>query len=204
MDAREAAIELSKPSVRLAFDTNALFGELSFASACRDLHRLGLRAKNQIALFVSAAAHGEKLFDLKQDKQDQYDYSKVIESLEDLRLQIQDFTEKDATVLGERLGANFPTSQAWHQAKLRHYARSLGLGEEDIKGKSGQHLSATLDWLIAAHAHARDCILVTSDRGIEFKQVRRMKFAVLQEALRRLLATGSSSIAAPSNPEGVA
>lgn len=193
MDVIEAVTALSQPSVRLAFDTNALWGDRSFSKACRDLHTLGQQQKNEIALFVSAAAHGEKLFDVKQDRQDHYDYSVILQSLMDLRLQVQAFTESDALAMGELLGTAFPTAEAWRAAKLQHYARSLSLQVSDAKVQSGKHLSATLDWLIAAHAKAQDCILVTTDRGIEFRQIRRMKYAVLQDALKQLLAAGNPS-----------
>ncbi|HNN92318.1 MAG TPA: hypothetical protein PKI03_08620 [Pseudomonadota bacterium] len=192
MDVGEAVTALRLSSVRLAFDTNALWGDRSFRKACRDLHSLGQQQKNQITLFVSAAAHGEKLFDLKQDRQDSYDYAVILQSIMDLRLQVQAFTESDAQVIGELLGSAFPTAEAWRAAKLRHYARSLGLMESDAKIHSGKHLSATLDWLIAAHAKAQDCILVTTDRGIEFREVRRMKFAVLQAAINQLLSPAAA------------
>jgi predicted nucleic acid-binding protein len=198
MDVNDVVTALAQPSVRLAFDTNALWGDRSFSRACRDLHRLGQRQKNQITLFVSAAAHGEKLFDLKQDFQGRYDYAVILESLKDLRLQVQAFSESDAQAIGELLGATFATAEAWHAAKLQHYAGSLGLSGTDAKIQSGKHLSATLDWLIAAHARAQDCILVTTDRGIEFRQVRRMKFAVLQQALTRLLASETTPKSSPA------
>jgi hypothetical protein len=56
---------------KLLFDTNALFGNRRLLALCDAVSQLNIRlaAMNSppINLFVSATAHAEKLFDLKQE-----------------------------------------------------------------------------------------------------------------------------------------
>lgn len=57
---------------------------------------------------------------------------------------------------------------------------------------TGQSCGATVDWLIGGHARAEGCILVTGDKGHEFRGiVEQVKLDVLEEALRGLLAEAS-------------
>lgn len=186
MDVDSAVAMLSEPQVRLAFDTSALFRDRSFAKLCRDLKRLSLHRQSQLELLVSAAVHGEKLFDLKQAYRGSYDYQRVVAGLFQLGLSILPFVEEDACVLGELLGATYPDADSWNAAKRRHYRQSLGLPDGDATG-GGKRLSATLDWLIAGHAQARSCVLVTNDEGPEFRHVRQVRLAILQLAVAQLL-----------------
>lgn len=186
MNVREAVTVLTQPSVRLAFDTNAVFGTRALAKVCREAHALAAQRGNTIELFVSSAVYGEKVFQLKQANEATYDLAKVVASLQDLRLIVQDFTEADANVLADLLGAQFPRREDWQAHKRQHYLRSLGLPADHAVSQR-RHLSATVDWLIAAHAKARGCVLVTSDTGPEFAQVQHVKLAVLQQALAQLL-----------------
>ena len=197
MDVDSAVAMLSEPQVRLAFDTSALFRDRSFAKLCRDLQRLSLHRQSQMELVVSAAVHGEKLFDLKQAFRGSYDYQIVVKSLFQLGLAIVPFVEEDARVLGELLGATYPDADSWNAAKRRHYRQSLGLPAGDATG-GGKRLSATLDWLIAGHAQARSCVLVTNDEGPEFRHVRQVRLSILQAAVAQLVpspqpATGGQS-----------
>jgi predicted nucleic acid-binding protein len=49
-----------------------------------------------------------------------------------------------------------------------------------------------VDWLIAGHALADGCILVTDDRGPEFRQViDRVRLDTLRQALVRMLETAA-------------
>lgn len=50
----KAVAMLTAPQVRLAFDTNALFRERSFADLCRDLKRLSTHRQTQLELLVFA------------------------------------------------------------------------------------------------------------------------------------------------------
>lgn len=197
MDVDNAIAMLSEPVVRLAFDTNALFRDRSFATLCRDLQRLSTHRESRLELLVSAAVHGEKLFDLKQARRGEYDYQVVVKSLLQLKLSILPFEEEDACVLGDLLGVTFPDAESWTAAKRSHYMKSLGLPDSCTKVR-GKRLSATLDWLIAAHAKARRCVLVTDDRGPEFGLIRQVRLSILQSAVTQLLQSTQSATGGPA------
>lgn len=66
---------------KFLFDTNALFGDGRLIRLCTAIGRMCAH-RPPVPLYVSATAHAEKLFDLKQAFKDRYDPSVIIKGLE--------------------------------------------------------------------------------------------------------------------------
>ncbi|WP_428264178.1 hypothetical protein [Haliangium sp.] len=199
MTSDELITNIAGGPVRLLFDTNALFSSKAVRDVCRTAARIevlllteahsDVRGDRRIRLLVPAPVHGEKLFDLKQNWRDRYDVIKVEEAVLRLGLVVVPFGAEHARRLAGLLGDEFDTPARWRDAKRQRCIECLGLKklESQVKG-SGRNCGATIDWLIAAHALAEDCVLVTDDRGPEFEQVTsKLKLDTLREALHRVL-----------------
>ena len=187
----EVLLRLSGSEVRLAFDTSAVFADAPFLTVCALVARLNaLRSEeNPIRLAICAAAHAEKLFDLKQEKKELFNEAAVMKILERKGVSVLPFDRQHARRLAELLGERYPDTKAWRAAKRQRYIETLGIQnmQEQIPG-SGRACSATVDWLIAAHAIEESCLLVTEDGGPEFRGViERVKMASLKKALEELL-----------------
>ncbi len=178
-------------SLKLLFDTNALFSGRRILELCDQASQLNsIHQERNLELFVSAAAHAEKLFDLKQQHRDEYDEAKIVEGLARKGLTIHSFETRHAAQTAILLGEAFPDPRSWHAAKRQQCLHCLGINEHVLnssKSGTGKRCGATIDWLIAAHAKTEDCVLVTDDEGIEFRLVERVKLGTLERAMQRML-----------------
>lgn len=193
MTPHDMAGRLRAGGAALAFDTNALFGERSLFGVCNSVaqynERLAERALPPLRLVVSAVAHAEKLFDLKQQFRDRFDAGVILRGLARKGLAVTAFETRHALETAARLGERCPDSAAWREAKRRRCLHCLGLDAATATPGSGKECGATVDWLVGGHARAEGAILVTDDKGPEFQGiVERVKLDVLEEALRGLLA----------------
>jgi hypothetical protein len=183
--------ELRGGGVKFAFDTNALSGKRRLGALCmRVKHwnvQLTARTLPEVKLFVCTVAHFEELFHIKKSKGDLFDNQVILDGLDSLGIAVQPFSVEHALSTAMWLGARHPTSEAWRNAKKERYMRGLGL----VPGKDraeGAHCSTTVDWLIAGHAQAERCVLVTDDEGPEFEGlVDKVRLGELEVALQQLL-----------------
>lgn len=189
----------SAASVRLLFDTNAVEKNGRFHRLCDQVNRLNHTFDEpRVAMYVSAAAHAEKLFHLKQKLGDEFDVHTAMAGLNDIGVDVLPFATQHAHATAELLGERYPDRDAWRDAKRKRCLHCLHAKAEDSKGRN---CNATIDWLIAAHAVHERCILVTDDRGVEFKDVlEKIRLESLERAVGELLdsdAPGSQGAQAP-------
>lgn len=192
MTPQEIAARLRPGGIALAFDTNALFGEGSLFAVCsavaRHNERLAARDLPPVRLVVSAVAHAEKLFDLKQQFQDRFDGGVILRGLARKGLAVEPFGADHAIETAQRLGERHADTPAWHEAKRRRCLQCLGLPTATVTPGNGQGCGATIDWLIGGHARAAGCVLVTGDTGPEFAGLAdRVRLDVLEAALQAIL-----------------
>lgn len=187
---------LSAPQVRLAFDTNAIFGLKNLLTLCDELERIRDKLNNQIILCMSAIVLAEKIFDLQQKLRERFDYVDFKTSLQDRRIELLSFGEEDALGFGTLMFDLCPDDASWRTLKWQHYLRIVGSHLAGGNPQSDPSLSpppknknlpATIDWLIAAHAQERGCILVTNDKGSEFRHVQHVQFEILKKAAASIL-----------------
>ncbi len=196
MTPEEIAGRLRAGGAALAFDTNALFGERSLFGVCNSVaqynERLAGRAQSPVRLMVSAVAHAERAFDLKQQFRDRFDGDVILRGLARKGLIVKPFDPTHALETGARIGERHTDSAAWREAKRRRCLHCLGLATGTTTPGNGQGCGATVDWLIGGHARAEGAILVTDDTGPEFAGIsEKVRLDVLEEALRALLGEGS-------------
>jgi hypothetical protein len=193
----EVTQRLRSGGIKLSFDTNALFAPRKLATLCADVARwnehLSRQKRDPVQLAVCAAAHAERLFDLKQQYKGTFDMRTILDGLQHMRLEIEPITVKHALEMATLLAERYPNTAAWHEAKRIRYLQSLGLDPKTTQAPgTGQKCGATIDWLIGAHARAENSILVTDDKGPEFKGVReRVSFNVLASAVQQLVGASS-------------
>lgn len=204
--------QIASGPVRLLFDTNALFktnvmlnacqGVARIENACRSKLRTRVRGGKRIELLVPAQVYAERLFDLKQAHKHNYDVGKIEAALLRMGMNILSFDEKHARELAVMLGERFDTVGKWRTAKRQRCMACIGLPAAhhvSVTG-SGRRCGATIDWLIAAHARAEGCILVTDDRGDEFKRFEpRVKLDALCGAIEQILAEPGLLLPAPDD-----
>lgn len=199
----EILLRLRGSKVRLAFDTSAVFDHTHFVTICELVNQLNVfrAADDPVELAICAAAHAEKLFDLKQATKDNFDEAQVMQMLARIGVRILPFDRQHARRLAELLGTLYPDTKSWRAAKRRRYIEALGIQKIETEGKisaSGKSCSATVDWLIAAHALEESCLLVTEDKGPEFRDVdERVKSNSLKNALEQLLTIEQSRASSP-------
>lgn len=192
MNVEECSQRLREGGLRLSFDTNALYGNKRLIALCGEVSRWNERLKARgllpVRLAVCTVAHAEKLFDLKQQYSGTFNPDVIARGLESKGLRIESFEVKHALETANRLGASYPSSQAWHQAKKERCLRCLGLDPETHPTPgSGRRCGATVDWLIGAHAQTEGYVLVTQDEGPEFQTLQRVSLDTLVNSLQQLL-----------------
>jgi hypothetical protein len=182
---------LRQGGLRLAFDTNALVADQKFTDLCNDVSRWNVRleavGRPIVQLIVCTVAHVEKLFDLKQRFKGTFDMDVILAKLESKGVQVEPFSAAHALEVAVRLGRSYPDGQAWHQAKKERCLGCVGLPLTTPAPGTGGSCGATVDWLIGGHAHASGCILVTDDKGPEFKGIERVGIDRLVAALQQLV-----------------
>ena len=178
----------SSGAVRLLFDTNAVEMHRAFHRLCDEINRLNHTMKpRHIDMFISAVAHTEKLFHLKQQIGAPFDVRVAMAGLTNVGVKVLPFAIEHAHATALLLGKRYEKRDDWRDAKRKRCLQCLGARPEDSVGKN---CSATIDWLIAAHAIHENCILVTDDRGIEFRDVLdKITMDTLEQAIGELLRT---------------
>lgn len=187
--------------VRLLFDANVLFKTEVVLNTCQevarieDVYRSELRAPvrdgKRIELLIPAQVYAERLFDLKQNYKHNYDVRKAEAAVLRMGMSILSFADNHARELAVMLGERFGTVETWRAAKRQRCMACIGLpaAHHALAVGKGRRCGATIDWLIAAHARAEGCILVTDDKGDEFKRFEpRVKLDTLCGAIEQILA----------------
>ena len=192
MNQDEIARRLQQGGLKLSFDTNAVVTEGKFTSICENVSRWNVHLRDQgrrdVSLSVCTIMYVEKLFDLKQRFRKTFDIGVILESLQLKGVQVEAFDARHAVEVASRLGEWYQDTKAWHAAKRERCLHCLGLSPVNtLAAGSGRGCGATVDWLIGAHAHAEGAILVSDDKGPEFKNLDRVTLDVLQAALQHLV-----------------
>ncbi len=157
---------LKQKQLKIAFDTNVLFGLNRFYRICDQLNTLG-----QIELIVPVLAYIEKIYDLKQSLKQRYNHDLILEGFSSKQVKIMTFTQKHAEAVANLIWQQFPDKKDWKQFKSQRCVSCLGLTEIPATATKNKRCSATVDWLIAGYAVAENCLLVTDDKGVEFQGV---------------------------------
>lgn len=183
---------LAAGGCRLAFDTNALFEHGRLVVLCTQLsrwnHALKGMGADENTLFVSAVAHCEKVFDIKQQYQGAFDPQDILQGMRGKGLAVAPFGEDEAVATAARLGVSYKDNATWYAAKKRRCLQCLGLNPaRDSAPGSGRRCGATVDWLIGGHAERLGCIVVGDDTGEEWTGLLRARLSTLEKALKQLL-----------------
>ena len=171
---------------KIVFDTNALFSLKRFFDVCDRVDELNKQFQFKLEVFIPALVYFEKLYDLRQKLGDKYDKQQFVEILEEKQVQIMPFEPNHAEAVATLLYSQFSTKEAWQTAKIERCIKCLGIPINNTsKNKS---CSATIDWLIAGYAVAEKCLLITDDKGIEFKEIScKTYLEILEQGLCELL-----------------
>lgn len=181
---------LREGKLTIAFDTNVVFNDYRFLTLCDNINRINDADKYQLSLVVSAIVHTEKLFDLKQKHKKKYDIEEVNRFLERKRISVVPFERCHAQAVAHFVGEQFPSSEEWRAFKRQSCINCLGINNANVQiPGSGKKCGATVDWLIAGYAIAEDCLLVTDDKGKEFKGIKKTTFDELEAAVNQFLQT---------------
>jgi hypothetical protein len=164
----------------LSFDSSAIhFNEL-----IRYANKVNLfndQRKVKTRLVLSALVHTERMAQERRRRQEAFDQGRIAQFLHGKGITVEPLTAEDAVGCSSWLHAQASTEDGWTELKWSRIREEAGL-RDDAPGR----VSATVDWFIAAHAAARGWILVTSDRGPEFRGITRK---VAPERLERTLDT---------------
>ncbi len=175
-------IEELAQSPSLAVDTSTIQGHALFELAnlvnrCNTQHGLDIRIAVSTLVYTERQAQARRHFgrDFRAET--------VRQGLASKGIEIESFTLDDAEQGSALLARAAPTQQAWQDLKWSRIAREL-----KVTPNAHKRVSGTIDWFIAAHAGARDWVLVTDDQGPEFQQLAtRTTSATLRDALSSLL-----------------
>ena len=157
----------------LAFDTNAIVrpgkeGRVSFERfmrCCDAANRLRKANKKlDVWVVVPALVHFEVLHDLRVSRGAGFDPKQVNDALESKGVEIGAFDAAAAEGAAGVLHGWFPGNEQWRAEKKQNCLGALGIGA------APGHGLATIDWPISAHGEASKWILVTGDKGAEFRR----------------------------------
>lgn len=173
----EQVREALAAGVVVAFDTSALHGPRAMTLAGA-LMRWNHANEASVLLVVSALCVAERNAQERRRRGEEFDPSVVTAFLETYQMRVEGFTEEDAGEAARWFATLAPTDDAWQELKVERFRDELGTRE------SLPRVSASVDWFIAAHAYARGWLLVTDDKGPEFRSLtRRCGVDVLMEAV---------------------
>jgi hypothetical protein len=189
----EIASRLRAGGIALAFDTNAIWSMVRLTRICDAMKRHNEHVESAgrapVRLVVSTIAHAEKLFDLKQQWREKFDFAVILAGLKSLGLDVQAFEEDHALETAVRLGERYRNDSAWRRAKRARCLHCLGLPPDTPSASgTGRACGATIDWLIGGHARAVGCVLVTDDNDPELGGfIERVGLDTLEDALQEVL-----------------
>ncbi len=167
LDERELVIRLSEGAA-VAFDTNVLHQVDAVIKLAEEVKRanatLEAKGKPTIHVVIPALCWAELVLHQRHRYSADYDETLLQVALIAGAMTVHDFTESDASVVAAYIASAYPAKDLWQKAKLD--AMLTRLAVTDAPGKK---VPATVDWYIAGQAMARGWILVTEDKGAEFK-----------------------------------
>lgn len=182
----EIVARLAKASptnpVCLWLDTSAVYGARTLTlgdavSAWQERHNAPLEA---LQLHISPLVFAERNAQERRELGRDFNPSIVWATLQSKQVRVSVFDAPAADLASARLARWFETKDAWKDAKWKRVCEMYG----QTKDRPNRHLSATVDWLIAASV-PEDWIVVTDDRGDEFRQTgEAAKYKVVLEAVR--------------------
>ena len=163
--------QIQAGDVILAFDTSVTVRH-GFLSFCEQANRVNAKRDafdlpGRIQLYVPAAAHAERLFDLAQEYGEAYNADFVRDILSRYHITIPAFTDSDAEHCAKLLAHRYKTPAEWYAFKRKRCLECVGLPPQhhSLAQGSGQKCGAPNDWLIIAQASRGNMILVMDDKG---------------------------------------
>jgi hypothetical protein len=168
--------------VRFALDTNQAWGQhhLEFGL---DLRRLADTSLQSHAFIVPSLVVGERLRQIAQRKGDRYVAETALQTLEDVGLTPVGHEQDDGIHFAGLLTSWYPNPDDWDAVKRQWAADQLGVAGP----VNDRRVSATVDWAIFAQADRHGWVLLTADKGPEFKSLPRTSLKVAHAAVKQLL-----------------
>ncbi len=177
----------------LAFDTNAMSAHRKLIGLCNAANQLREGPSPlDLRLYAPAIAHAEMVLHLRHElvqRGKAYDPAIVRQGLVDKGLEIMSFDVHHAEEVAALLAERFGDPAAWQAAKRERCVSCLGLTKAQGDAAPGKRCAATVDWLIAGQALKDGWILVTGDKGPEFRGLEaKIGLDALDALLRSLVA----------------
>lgn len=194
MSLTEIYERLQTTNVILAFDTSVT-ARRGFLPFCEQVNRINVKrdamgSRQQIGLCVPAVAHTERLFDLAQQYQNNYNIQFINEVLANHQIEIPPFTSEDARRCADLLFQRYKTPAKWYAFKKRRCLECVGLPFDRPTQGTGQTCGAPNDWLIIAQASDQNMVLVMDDVGKhrEFATLANVaRYDPVREAIEQIL-----------------
>jgi hypothetical protein len=189
MNENEVYELLQTGKLTITFDTNALYGDIRFLNVCDEIDEINNKLKYEIKIVISSLAHAEKLFHLKKKHKEEYDIGFINQVLKRKKVNIVPFEPDHAEAVAKWISTQFPTSEEWQMFKRQECINCLGINEDEnnIPG-SGKKCGARVDWLIAGYAQAKNYLLITNDKGNEFKHIeKKTTLKILEKSVNKIL-----------------
>jgi len=150
----------------LALDTSAFHGAQLFQLSDQiNLWNEKFGSKTQ--LLISSLVYTERQSQERRRRGSDFELGRVQLFLQSKRIDIAPFTAEDSEGGSAWLAQRAPDQEAWQALKWDRLAGECKLDPSSPP----KHVSATIDWFIAAQVAARGWILVTRDKGQEFKDL---------------------------------
>jgi len=188
MNENEVYELLQTGNLTITFDTNALYGDIRFLNVCDKIDDINNKLKYEIKIVISSLAHAEKLFHLKRKHEEKYEIDLINQVLKRKKVDIVPFEYHHAEAVAKWISTQFSTNEEWQKFKRQECINCLGISKNnyDIPG-TGRECGARVDWLIAGYAHAENCLLITNDKGNEFKSIeKKTTLKILEKAVTRI------------------
>lgn len=141
------------------------------------LRTLAMLAKEKgVRVFVHAHIHLEMCRYLRENPVRPFVQSHIDESLDRLGISIADFnlTKEKAESFATMLHDQYPTSDAWKNAKLGSVRARLP-ANTNVKADT---VPMTTDWWVALEVEKRNAYIAVQDKGEEWSALRKMKRAM--------------------------
>lgn len=188
----EVLAYLRRPDAVLAFDTNTIFKNNPDANRGTDLidciNQINVTRERAIRKVVPAVVLHEKLRQMRQTYGAGFSTTLPDQFLEEKVIQVEPFEKVHAEKAAARLWQLYPRHGDWRTFKKRRCLTCVGLPASTTTPRDGKECGATVDWLIAAQAEMNGYLLVSDDKGDEFKEVALLaRLDVTSNAAKRLL-----------------